>query len=560
MVDLSVLRSLDVEGVADPAARALIRVLLGLIEQLAAENAALRAENQHLKDELARLKGQPPRPTSRPQSGPPGAGTNRDVSSEQPRREPRTWHKAAKLPALTITRTERLRVDPTTLPADAVFKDLERVVVQDLVIQVETVCFEKEVWYSPGERRSYRAALPAGYSGQFGPGLKSLALALHFGANVTEAKLHELFAQVGVRVSTGWQSDLLSGDAAAFGAEAQAVERAGLKSSPWHHLDDTATRVDGQNEHCQVLGNGLYTAYHTTQRKDRLSVLDALQGGRSPDERTYRWDATAEAYLIWWGLSAAARQRLGSLPRDQALDAATFDQWEHGQTAWLGPQQRARIREGLAIAAYHAQTDWPVVACLVCDDAPQFQQVTAELALCWVHEGRHYAKLSPYVPQHQARLDAFRERFWQYYQELLAYKQQPTAAERARLEAAFDVLFTAETGYAALDARIALTRQKKADLLRVLAHPELPLHNNPAELAARRRVRKRDASFGPRSAAGRWAWDTYQTLAATAQQLGVPFLRYLHDRLTGAGQIPHLADLLTARAATLNFGASWAVP
>jgi hypothetical protein len=33
----------------------------------------------------------------------------------------------------------------------------------------------------------------------------------------------------------------------------------------------------------------------------------------------------------------------------------------------------------------------------------------------------------------------------------------------------------------------------------VLEHPELPLHNNPAELGARQRVRKRHISFGPRS-------------------------------------------------------------
>ncbi len=36
----------------------------------------------------------------------------------------------------------------------------------------------------------------------------------------------------------------------------------------------------------------------------------------------------------------------------------------------------------------------------------------------------------------------------------------------------------------------------------VLAHPEIPLHNNPAELGARARVRKRDVSFGPRTREG----------------------------------------------------------
>ena len=85
----------------------------------------------------------------------------------------------------------------------------------------------------------------------------------------------------------------------------------------------------------------------------------------------------------------------------------------------------------------------------------------------------------------------------------------------------------------------------------MLAHPALPLHNNPAELGARQRVRKRDVSFGPRSPAGSAAWDTFMTLAATTRKLGLDFAAYLRDRFTKAGQIPPLADLISARAAQL---------
>ena len=85
----------------------------------------------------------------------------------------------------------------------------------------------------------------------------------------------------------------------------------------------------------------------------------------------------------------------------------------------------------------------------------------------------------------------------------------------------------------------------------MLEHPELPLHNNPAELGARQRVRKRDVSFGPRSPAGSAAWDIFMTLAATTRKLGLDFSAYLRDRFTNAGQIPPLADLISARAAQL---------
>jgi hypothetical protein len=116
------------------------------------------------------------------------------------------------------------------------------------------------------------------------------------------------------------------------------------------------------------------------------------------------------------------------------------------------------------------------------------------------------------------------------------------------------------TGYAALDDRIAKTRAKKDALLMVLLHPELPLHNNPAELAARRRVRKRDVSFGPRTPAGQKAWDTFQSLAETTQKLGLSFYQYIFDRISQANQIPPLADLIAERAKPLRLSASWDAP
>ncbi len=161
------------------------------------------------------------------------------------------------------------------------------------------------------------------------------------------------------------------------------------------------------------------------------------------------------------------------------------------------------------------------------------------------------------MPQHQKLLDEFLEEFWDFYAQLLAYRQQPTPKERRRLEREFDTLFATKTGYWALDERIALTRAKKASLLLVLEHPEIPLHNNSAELAARQRVRKRKISFGPRVAEGTRAWDTFMSLAGTTRKLGVNFYRYIQDRISGANQIPQLASIIEERAKELNLGASW---
>jgi hypothetical protein len=438
-------------------------------------------------------------------------------------------------------------VDPATLPPDAVFKGYETVVVQDLVLRADTVAFEQEVWYSPSERRSYRARRPAGYEGAVGPHLKALVVMLAYAGGMSETKLLELVQSTGVVLSAGTLSALLTEGRTAFADEARDVLRAGLGSTPYQHLDDTSTRVDGAGWYCHILCNELYTAYRTMPGKDRRTIVEVLRGGRPA---AYRYDREAERHLAFLGLSAAAQTRVrAAMPRDRELDEATVTRLLDGPLGRLGPRQREQVREALAVAAYLADPDWPVVRTLICDDAPQFRGITEELALCWIHEGRHFKQLTPWLPQPRALLADILDRFWAYYRELLAYREHPTPEERTRLDARFDALFGTVTGYHELDRRLALTRDKKPELLLVLEHPDLPLHNNPAELGARQRVRKRDVSFGPRSPAGAAAWDIFMTLAATTRKLGLDFATYLIDRFTRAGQIPPLADLITARAA-----------
>ena len=72
-----------------------------------------------------------------------------------------------------------------------------------------------------------------------------------------------------------------------------------------------------------------------------------------------------------------------------------------------------------------------------------------------MHECRHYKKLAPCVPHHQQLLAEFQKQFWGFYDQLLAYRQQPSVAEKARLTTEFDTLFATITGYVALYARIA---------------------------------------------------------------------------------------------------------
>src|SRR5215510_10887383 len=544
------LEEFDLHSIADERARELVRRLLNMLEDVMADLRASQAENQHLRNEINRLKGEQGTPTIKANTPP---LPRQNHSSEQERRQPKAWSKRSKTAHIPIDREQVVPVDPDRLPPDAHFKGYEEVVVQDVLFRTDNVLFQKEKFYSPSQHTTYLAALPQGYSGQFGPGIKSLALVLYFGEQMSEPKLAELLRSVGVQISDGQVSNLLIKGQEPFHAEKAALYQAGLASSPWQHLDDTSTRVNGQNGYCHIVCNPLYTAYFTTAAKDRLTIIDVLTNHRP---RCFLVNAEALGYLEAFGLSTVRCRQVGQLPCGVLMDDVTMQAVLETHLPGLGPQQRKWILDATAVAAYHAALGFPVVRLLVCDDAPQFTVVTEELALCWVHEGRHYKKLLPAIPYHQALLEAFVQRFWTYYDQLLAYREQPMLEEAARLDGEFEALFSTVTGYQALDERIAKTRAKKNCLLMVLAHPEIPLHNNPAELGARARVRKRDVSFGPRTHEGAKAWDTFMTLAETVTKLGVSFYHYIHDRVSGLYQIPALADLIDERAKTLNLGAS----
>ena len=548
-----ILRKIDVASIQDERARECIRSLLNLVETLTVELRKAQAENRYLRAKLNERKG------GDGKSDPPkGASPSGSRSSEKERAEPPGGNqntKRSKLDRIRIDREEVLQVDRTTLPPDAEFKGYEEVVVQELLIGTDNVKFRKEKYYSASTGKTYLAPLPQGYGGEFGPNLKSQCLLLAHLCNMTEPKIADWLANVGILISDGQISNLLGSGQQQLLEEKEAIVEAGLGSSPWQHLDDTGTPVNGRNRHCQVLCNPLYTAYTTTPRKDRLTIVDVLRNQR---ERIFLLNQEAFELMRQFKVWQRVLDQLRPMPSGQQWNEMEFRQRLAEQVPDLSVAVRDEILEAAAIAAYHAETGHPVVGLLVCDDAKQFKLVTAELALCWIHDGRHYQSLEPCVPLHRRLLEAFREQYWDYYRQLRAYQQAPTPEQAVQLREQFDKLFSTVTGYDALDQRIAKTKANKEPLLMVLKHPEIPLHNNAAELGARRRVRKRVVSYGPRSEQGVKGWDTVQTVIDTAKKLGVNCFHYIRDRISGARQMPALADLIEQRAKALNLGASWA--
>ena len=107
---------------------------------------------------------------------------------------------------------------------------------------------------------------------------------------------------------------------------------------------------------------------------------------------------------------------------------------------------------------------------------------------------------------------------------------------------------SSKTGYEQLDERIAKTKENKEHLLKVLFFPEVPLHNNAAELAARAKVRKRDVSLQTITEEGTKANDTFMTIVQTAKKLGVSAYQYICDRVGGTFEMPSLAQLIREKS------------
>jgi hypothetical protein len=453
-----------------------------------------------------------------------------------------------KLPEITIDREQICPVNVAQLPEDAVFKGYAEKVVQDVLIKTDTVRFKREAYYSPSLKRSYLGNLPAGYEGEYGPHINTQIVSMKYVNNMSIPKIAEFFRNVKIQISTSYISERLTKRLEVFHLEKSEMYQAGLETSPYQQLDDTTSRVNGQNYYTQVVCNPHMTVFFTTKRKDRLTILDVL---RNFDSRRFMFNE--ETFRLLEQLNVP--KKLTGLLHDVEQDRAFHEQEMQAILQKLFPDpakgklHRTRIMEASAIACYHHQTGIPIVRLLMCDDAPQFKLITDELALCWVHDGRHYKRLRPVVPIHQEQLRGFRERYWRYYHKLFEYKHNPSPERAESLSAEFDTLFSTKTGYDELDERIARSKTKKVELLTVLKHPEIPLHNNRSENGARVQKRRQDVSLQTKTEEGTKAKDTMMSIVETCKKLGVSAYHFIYDRISQRFELPSLAELIRAKAA-----------
>ena len=136
--------------------------LKDLVLTLLAEVAELRRTVAAQRDEIARLKGGPPRPNIKPSGMEQASDPKRpEIAPKRPRGSTRS----------KLSINEEREVALVAPPRGSRFKGYTSFVVQDLVIRAHVVNFRCERWQAP-DGEVMTAPLPAGIDGHFGPQLR----------------------------------------------------------------------------------------------------------------------------------------------------------------------------------------------------------------------------------------------------------------------------------------------------------------------------------------------------------------------------------------------------
>tara|TARA_B110000091_G_C13793503_1_gene466759 strand:- start:277 stop:2007 length:1731 start_codon:yes stop_codon:yes gene_type:complete len=545
----------DISPSIDEQTRSAINTLFNLVETLFEKSLSSKKEIQNLKDEVSRLKGEQPKPTIRKQTTDSSDENNEEEdsnhSSEDERKNPKDKKgrkpKIKKKKVVVIDKHVTCDIDVSSLPDDVIFKGYETRVIQDLIITTDNTEFKLPTYYSPSLKKTFIAKLPQGYYGEFGPTIRTLVITLYRDSQMTESSIERFLKTFGIYIAASTISIMITENHTVFHQEKEDIIKEGLKSTEYQHIDDTGCRVNGKNNYAHIICNPFYTAFFTRPKKDRLTLLELL----CVDELKFSFNDESYKLMTELGLADSRLNDLktssiGSIVSRHEVDNLLLELFPDPKKH---SKNRRVILEASAIVYYQA-SEYSIEH-LMCDDAPQFNRIAKHKALCWIHEGRHYKKLSPVCQPHIDALENFIGQFWDYYKLLLDYKENPSDVIALSLNQQFDLLFSTKTGYDDLDKRIALTLAKKESLLLVLIFVFLPLHNNPAELGTRVQARMRDVNLHTISDNGTKSKDTFATLVQTAKKLGVNFFHYIFDRVTKKNSMKSLAQIIKEKSTPL---------
>jgi hypothetical protein len=273
--------------VSDSARSPLVDALLEMI-------AWQQKQIEELEQQILKLKGETTQPKIKPSTMDEKTETDDDKDNvdENGDQRKKKGPKRKKTEQLPIHKTEI--IEPDVVPEGSAFKGYREVVVQDLVIQIRNTCY-RLAQYETAEGCYVTGKLPAGIrDGHWGKELHSFILYPYHHQHVTQPLLLESLRDLGVDISSGELSHLLTRKRDEFHEEKADILRVGLAVSPILHTDDTAARPVGRRGYCTHVGNEVFAGFSSTESKSRINFLECLSQGV---ERRYVLNEGALEYM-----------------------------------------------------------------------------------------------------------------------------------------------------------------------------------------------------------------------------------------------------------------------
>jgi len=164
-----------------PLVKHLLLVIQGMSEQL----QKLIVENQALKDEIAKLKNQKPRPNIKPSCLNKDSQQGKGTGTPDGKRPGSAKRK--KTAELKIDEEKTIKAE--NVPTGSRFKGYSTFAVQNMIIKTHVIQYKLEHWTDP-QGNPIHAKLPAEVQGKhFGPELRSYCIYQHTHNRVTQCWL-----------------------------------------------------------------------------------------------------------------------------------------------------------------------------------------------------------------------------------------------------------------------------------------------------------------------------------------------------------------------------------
>lgn len=486
---------------------------------------------QVLKDEIAVLKGNKPKPKIKPSKMEKGVKGDKDKKNSKSKRP--GSEKRSKTVELKIHET--IIIPPKNIPKGSVFKGYKDFFVQGLKIECHNIHYRLERWDTLNGNYA-EGILPPSVCGHFDSELVSYALYQYHQCGVTQPLLLEALREFGVDIASGQLNRILVEGQDDFHEEKDAILSAGLEISSYINVDDTGARHNGKNGYCTHIGNDLFAWFKSTESKSRINFLKLLRA----EHTDYQINPESLLYMKLQKLPEAQFQLIDNHDKKEFSDRKKWE--KHLQSLGITQKRHIQIATEAALIGCILEHGFNKDMVILSDDAGQFNILLH--ALCWVHAERLISKIVPFNETHRAVLDSTRKRIWELYDELKRYKQNPTQQRKIELENTFDEIFLETTCFFQLNDALKRLYKNKSELLLVLDRPDIPLHNNASESDIREYVKRRKISGGTRSDIGRKCRDTFISLKKTCRKLNISFWEYLNDRITGVHSIPQLGYIM----------------